>query len=66
MYTDLHKYEPGDTVTGKLYIHCKSLQGVKTSMIHSLMEGKHIEIEVSGNEKVSWLDNEPVTIRKRS
>jgi hypothetical protein len=22
------------------------------------MEGKHVEIEVSGNEKVSWLDSE--------
>jgi hypothetical protein len=28
------------------------------------MEGKHIEIEVSGNEKVSWVDSEVVNISK--
>ena len=58
IYTDLHRYEPGDTVSGKLYVHCKSLSGVKTRTIKTLMEGKHIEIEVSGTEKVSWLDTE--------
>ena len=58
IYTDLHRYEPGDTVSGKLYVHCKSLQGVRTRTIKSLLEGKHVEIEVSGTEKVSWLDTE--------
>ncbi len=33
IYTDLHKYEPGDTVSGKLYINCKSNLGIKTKMI---------------------------------
>ncbi len=65
IYTDLHKYEPGDTVTGKLYVNCKSLPDVKSKMIRSMMEGKHIEIEVSGNEKVSWLDTEPITLTKK-
>jgi hypothetical protein len=55
LYTDLHRYEPGDTVSGKLYVHCKSLPGVKSKTIRTLLEGKHVEIEVSGNEKVSWL-----------
>ena len=24
IYTDLHKYEPGEMVTGKLFINCKA------------------------------------------
>jgi len=42
-------------VTGKLFINCKAKEKINTKMIRSLMLDKHVEIEVSGTEKVSWI-----------
>ena len=59
-------YEPSETVTGKIYIKCVQLAGgTRQKLIRPLMEAKHLEIEVSGKEKVSWV--EPLLVpRERS
>jgi hypothetical protein len=36
---------------------------VKARTIKTLMEGKHVEIEVTGTEKVSWLESEMIPYR---
>ena len=56
IYSDLHVYEPGETVTGKLFISCKAKEPINSKMIQSLMFDKHVELEVSGTEKVSWVE----------
>jgi len=56
IYTDLHKYEPGEKVTGKLFINCRSAEKINTKLIRSLMLDKHVELEVSGTEKCSWVE----------
>lgn len=43
-------------VTGKLFINCKAKELINTKMIRSLMLDKHVEIEVSGTEKLSWVE----------
>lgn len=55
--TDMAVYEPGDTVSGKVFIRCHQLPGMRMRLIRSLMELKHLEIEVSGKEKVQWYES---------
>ena len=54
--TDLTQFEAGDTVTGNIYIKCDQISNTRSKLIRPLMEGKHLEIEVSGKEKVSWVE----------
>ena len=43
--TDKPHYEPGDLITGTIFIRCSQQ-----------VQAKHIMLEVKGKEKASWID----------
>ena len=51
LQTDKPHYEPGDFVSGKIFIRC--LRPV---------DAKHIELEIKGKEKGSWMDVEYIEV----
>ncbi|CDW78366.1 UNKNOWN [Stylonychia lemnae] len=50
--TDKPFYEPGEVITGKVYIRCSRP-----------IDAKHIELKIKGKEKGSWMDTVHKTVR---
>ena len=53
-------------VTGKLFINCKAKEKINTKMIRSLMLDKHVQLEVRGTEKLSWVEAGDSRVQNKS
>ena len=50
-------YEPEDTIAGSIYVRCSNVSSSEEEGVASfreMMSQWHLEIEVSGREKVYW------------